>query len=44
METSNLPDEEFKTLIIKMLNELRESLEDLIKNFNKVIEYKILKM
>ena len=30
METSNLPDAEFKTLVIKMLNDLSE-------NFNKEI-------
>ena len=34
MESSNIPDAEFKTLVIKMLNELLGSVE----NFNKEIK------
>ena len=37
METSNLPDAEFKTLFIRMLNEHRARVDELSKNFNKVI-------
>lgn len=37
METSNLPDEEFKTLLIRMLGELRGRVEELSENFNKEI-------
>ena len=40
METSNLPDAEFKTLVIKMLNELRGRVDELSENFNKEIENK----
>ena len=32
METSNVLDAEFKTLVIKMLNELREDLNNIKKN------------
>ena len=35
METSNLLDAEFKTLVIRMLNENRERVEELIENVNK---------
>ena len=35
MESSNLTDAEFKTLVIKMLNELRRSVDELSENFNK---------
>ena len=35
METRNLPDAEFKTLVIRVLNELRGRVDDLSKNFNK---------
>ena len=38
MEASNLPDAEFKTLIIKILNKLRERVDELSENFNKDIE------
>ena len=38
METSNLPDAEFKTLVIRMLNELRGRVDELSENFNKEIE------
>ena len=34
MEMSNLPDAEFKMLIIWMLNELRERVDELSENFN----------
>ena len=35
METSNLPDVEFYTLVIRMLNELRGRVRELSENFNK---------
>ena len=35
---SNLPDAEFKTLVIRMLNELKGRLEELGENFNKEVE------
>lgn len=38
METSNLPDVEFKNLLIRMLNELRESADKLCENFTKETE------
>ena len=38
METNNLPDAEFKTLVIRMLNDLRERVYELSENFNKEIE------
>ena len=38
METSNLLDAEFKTLVIKMLNEFRGRADELNENFNKEIE------
>lgn len=38
MEISNLPNEEFKTLDIKMLNKLRITIDELSKNFNKETE------
>ena len=34
METSNLLDAEFKTLVIRMLNELREKVNELEENFS----------
>ena len=37
METSNLPDAEFKTLVIKMLKELRGRVNEFSENFNKEI-------
>ena len=37
METSNLPDAEFKTLVIRMLSELRGRVYKLNQNFNKEI-------
>ena len=42
MESSNLADAEFKTLVIKMLNELRGSVDKVSENFNR--EIKKLKM
>ena len=38
MESSNLMDAEFKTLIIKMLNELLGSVDKFSENFNKEIK------
>ena len=35
METNNLPDAEFRTLVIRMLNELRGRVEKFSKNFNR---------
>ena len=37
METSNLPDIEFKTLVIRMLNDLRGREEEQSENFGKEI-------
>lgn len=37
IKASNLPDTEFKTLIIRMLKELRERINQLSKNFSKNI-------
>ena len=37
METSNLLVTEFKTLVMRMLNELRGTVEELSENFNKQI-------
>lgn len=34
MEASNLPDTEFKTLFIGMLNELRERVDELRENLH----------
>ena len=38
MEMSNLPNAEFKTMVIRMFNELRGRVEKLSENFNKEIE------
>ena len=38
METSNLPDAEFKTLDIRILHDLRGRGEELSENFNKEIK------
>ena len=35
MESSNLTDAEFKTLVIKMLNELMGSVDELSQNFTQ---------
>ena len=40
METNNLPDEEYKTLVIQMLNELKGRVDELSENFNKNKKYK----
>ena len=40
MESSNLTDTEFKTLVIKMLNELMGSVDEFSENFNKEIKNK----
>ena len=37
METRILPDAEFKTLVIRMLNEFRGRVDELSENFNKEI-------
>ena len=42
VESSNLTDTEFKTLVIKMLNKLRGSVDEFRENFNK--EIKSIKM
>ena len=44
MESSNETDAEFKTLVIKMLNELKGSVDELSENFNKEIKKKNIKM
>ena len=36
-KTSNLPDAEFKTLVIMMLNELRRGVDELSENSNRAI-------
>ena len=38
MEASNLLDTKFKTLVTRMLNELRGRVDKLSENFNKEIE------
>ena len=38
MESSNLTDVEFKTQVIKMLNELLGSVDKFCENFNKEIK------
>ena len=38
MESNNLTDAEFKTLVIKMLNELRGSVDEFSETFNKEIK------
>ena len=37
MKKSNLPEAEFKTLVIRMFNELRGRVDKLSENFNKEI-------
>ena len=37
MEARSPPDTEFKTLVIRMLKELRRRMDDLSENFNKEI-------
>ena len=38
MESSNLPDVELKILVIRMLSELRGSIDELRENFDKEIK------
>ena len=38
MEISDLPDKEFKVIVIKMLTQLRRRMDELSENFNKVSE------
>ena len=38
MEPSHLPAAEFKTLVIRMVNDLRGRVDKLSQNFNKEIE------
>ena len=38
IQSSNLTDAEFKTLVIKMLNELMGSVDEFSENFNKEIK------
>ena len=38
MESSNITDAEFKTLVIKMLNELLGSVDKFSENFDKEIK------
>ena len=37
MEISNLPDKEFKVMIIKMLNKLRRRIAEHSEKFNKAV-------
>ena len=39
MELNSLTDAEFKTLVIKMLNKLRGSVDEFSENFNKEKKY-----
>ena len=38
MEISDLPDKEFKTMVIKMLPVVRRTMHEQSENFNKEIE------
>ena len=38
VEVNNLPDKEFKVMIIKMLNELRRRMDEHSEKFNKELE------
>ena len=40
IESSNLTDAEFKTLVIKMFNELRRNVYEFSENFDKEVENK----
>ena len=44
MESSNVTDAEFKTLVIKMLNECRRSVAELSENFNTEIKSTTMEM
>ena len=37
-QINNLPDQEFKALVIRMLNELEKIIDEHSKNFNKELE------
>ena len=37
-EINNLPDEEFKALVIRMVTELRRRIDEYSENFNKELE------
>ena len=39
-EINNLPDKEFKTLVIRMLTELGKRMDEQSENFNKELENK----
>ena len=39
-EISNLPDKEFKVMVIKMLTDLGRKMDEHSENFNKRTEYK----
>ena len=38
MEVSNLPDKEFKLMVLKMFTKFDKRVEELSKNFNKEIQ------
>lgn len=38
MKISNLPDKEFKAVVIKMLNKLRKRMDENSENFNKEVK------
>lgn len=38
MDVSNLPDKEFKLMVLKMLTKFEKRVEELSKNFNKEIQ------
>ena len=38
IEKNNLPEKEFKVVVIKMLNELRKRIDEQKQNFNKELE------
>ena len=38
MEVSNLPDKEFKLMVLKMFTKFEKRVEELSKNFNKEIQ------
>ena len=40
METSDIPDADFKTLVMRMLKELRGRIDELRENFNKELKNK----
>ena len=38
IEKNNLPEKEFKVVVVKMLNELRKRIDEQKQNFNKELE------